>query len=64
MCLKNLGLWLSSTYVLADIQANPTAFLYAFLLYLLITIPSDLYLLNKAHESGETFWEAKKNAGS
>jgi len=52
MALKNLGLWLGSMFVLADIQANPLMFLYALLVYALVSIPSDLYMMNKAHESG------------
>jgi len=53
MALKNLGLWLGSMFLLADIQANPLAFLYALLIYALVSIPSDLYMLNKAHENGK-----------
>jgi len=49
---KNLGLFLA-TYVIADIQANPTKFLFALIIYACISIPSDLYLLNKAHEGGK-----------
>ena len=52
MALKNLGLWLGTTFMLVDIQANPTAFVYALLIYGLVSIPTDLYMLNKAHENG------------
>jgi len=51
--MKNLGLWITTTYTLIDIKANIEAFLFALLLYALISIPTDIYLLNKAHESAE-----------
>lgn len=50
--LKNIGLFLS-TYVIADVQANPEKFIFAFVVYACISIPSDLFLINKAHESAE-----------
>ena len=47
--VKNVGVFLS-TFLIMDIQADPTKFIYAFIIYACISIPSDLYLLNKAHE--------------
>lgn len=52
--VKNVGLWLGTTYTLVDIEANPMAFLYAFIIYICVSVPSDLYLLNKAHEDAKT----------
>lgn len=49
--LKNIGLWLG-TYSMLDIKAQPDKFLYALLIYILVTVPTDLYLLNKAEEKG------------
>ena len=50
---KNLGLWLA-TYTIAGIKAQPEQFLFAFIIYALVSIPTDLYLLNKAHESSKS----------
>lgn len=50
--LKNIGLFLA-TYTISGIQADPKSFLFAFLIYVLLSVPSDLYLLNKAHERGK-----------
>jgi len=36
-----------------DIQADPIGFAYTLLIYFLISFPTDIYLLNKAHEKGE-----------
>ena len=47
LTLKNLGIWLSQ-YTIAGITTDKPAFLYAFLLYVLISVPSDLVLLNHA----------------
>lgn len=52
--LKNIGLTFFMVYQVSDIQADPMAFLYAFFIYCIISIPSDIYLLNKAHENGKT----------
>jgi len=50
--LKNIGLFLS-TYLIADIQANPEKFIFAFVIYVCISVPSDLFLINKAHENAK-----------
>ena len=55
--VKNVGLFLA-TYTIAGIKTNPEQFAFAFLIYVLCSVPSDLYLLNKAHE------DAKKPEGS
>lgn len=56
--LKNIGLTFFMAWQIADIQANPEAFFYAFFMYCIISIPSDIYLLNRAHDEavkqGET----------
>jgi len=50
--LKNIGVFLG-TYYVADIKADPVKFIFAFIIYACISIPSDLYLLNKAHEGSK-----------
>ena len=50
--LKNLGMFFAA-YQLADIRADPVAFLFALGIYALVSVPSDLYLLNKAHEDAK-----------
>jgi len=49
--LKNIGVLLT-TYTYSGIKADPEQFLFFLLTYAFFTIPSDLYLLNKAHENG------------
>lgn len=51
--VKNVGLFLA-TYTIAGIKASPEQFFFAFLIYVLVSVPSDLYLLNKAHEKEKT----------
>ena len=48
--LKNIGLFVG-TYTFLGVQAEPLKFLWALLVYTLISVPSDLYLLNKAEGS-------------
>jgi len=50
--LKNLGLFFMS-YQIAEVKAAPGVFLYALVIYALISVPTDLYLLNKAHEDAK-----------
>lgn len=57
MALKNFGFWLG-TYTVGVIKADPIAFLYAMLIYGVVNIPADIYMLNKAHEV--TLEEAQK----
>lgn len=56
--LKNLGMFFVA-YQVADIKADPITFFYALGIYALVSIPSDLYLLNKVHEDAEKKAEAK-----
>jgi len=49
---KNLGMFFMS-YQIAEVKATPSVFLYALMIYALISVPTDLYLLNKAHEDAE-----------
>ena len=51
--VKNVGLFLA-TYTIAGIQANPEQFAFALLIYACVSIPSDLYMLNKAHEDAKS----------
>jgi len=50
--LKNLGMFFMA-YQVADVKADPAVFLYALGIYALVSIPTDLYLLNKAHEDAK-----------
>ena len=45
LALKNLGVWLGQ-YTIAGIRIDTPEFLYALMLYMLISIPTDLLLLN------------------
>uniref|UniRef100_A0A6M3X516 Uncharacterized protein n=1 Tax=viral metagenome TaxID=1070528 RepID=A0A6M3X516_9ZZZZ len=47
MALKNLGTWLA-TMSFTNIRDDPGLFLWLFLIYALINVPSDLYLMNHA----------------
>ncbi len=47
MAAKNLGLWLS-TMAFTDVVNDPSKFLWLFLIYALVSVPSDLYLMNHA----------------
>jgi len=52
LALKNLGIWLSQ-YTVAGISADKPAFLYALLIYVCVSLPSDLLILNHAQESAK-----------
>jgi hypothetical protein len=45
LALKNLGAWLA-TYTVTGIKGDYQQFLFSLLIFALITIPSDLYLMN------------------
>ena len=45
LALKNLGIWLGQ-YTMAGIRMDSEAFLYALLIYVFVSIPTDLLLLN------------------
>ena len=47
LALKNIGVFLGS-YTIAGIETDISQFLLAFLVYVLISVPSDLYLMNHA----------------
>lgn len=51
LALKNLGIWLGQ-YTIAGINVDKPAFLYALLIYVCVSIPTDLLLLN--HLSNQT----------
>ena len=50
--LKNLGVWLAS-YTLADIKVDQSSFLYALLIYTLISVPSDLVILKVVNDGAQ-----------
>jgi len=52
LALKNLGTWLA-TMSFTNIRDDPELFLWLFLIYALINIPSDLYLMNHASKNKE-----------
>lgn len=47
LALKNLGTWLA-TLSFTNIREDPALFFWLLLLYALINVPSDLYLMNHA----------------
>lgn len=49
---KNLGLFLTS-YTAAGIRADPQQFCLALTIYALISVPSDLYMLNHVSKKKE-----------
>ena len=51
LACKNVGLWLTS-YTVSGIKADPQSFCLALMIYGLISVPSDLFLMNKAEEKG------------
>jgi len=52
LALKNLGVWLGQ-YTMAGITADKPAFFYALLIYVCVSVPSDLLLLNHAVSSAK-----------
>ena len=50
LALKNLGTWLA-TMSFTNIREDPALFLWLFLVYVLINVPSDLYLMNHASKA-------------
>ena len=59
LALKNLGTWLA-TMSFTNIREDPTLFLWLFLIYALINIPTDLYLANHISETGKKQAEEEK----
>ena len=47
LATKNLGTWLA-TMSFTNIRDDPTLFAWLFLIYVLINVPSDLFLMNHA----------------
>ena len=47
LALKNLGIWLGQ-FTIAGIQMDSPAFYYALIMYAMVSIPTDLLLLNHA----------------
>lgn len=58
LACKNVGLWLTS-YTIAGIKADPQTFCFALLIYALVSVPSDLFLMNKAEEKKNGSTESK-----
>jgi len=52
LALKNLGTWLA-TMSFTNIRDDPELFLWLFLIYALINVPSDLFLMNHATKTKE-----------
>ena len=55
--LKNLGTWLAS-YTVAGIKTDPQSFVFALTIYALVSVPTDLLLLNHLSESQKPEVEA------
>jgi len=49
LALKNMGTWLA-TMSFTNIREDPATFFFLFLVYALINIPTDLYLVNHASD--------------
>ncbi|GAH25344.1 unnamed protein product [marine sediment metagenome] len=47
LALKNLGTWLA-TMSFTNVRDDPGLFLWLFLIYVLINVPSDLFIMNHA----------------
>lgn len=47
LALKNLGIWLGQ-FTLAGIRVDSQAFMYSLLIYCLVSVPTDILLLNHA----------------
>lgn len=52
LAFKNMGTWLA-TMSFTDVMENPAKFAWLFLIYILINVPSDLFLMNHAARSAE-----------
>lgn len=58
LALKNLGTWLA-TLSFTNVRDDPALFMWLFVIYILINVPSDLYLMN--HATDKALKEAKKD---
>ena len=52
LALKNLGTWLA-TMSFTNVREDPWTFAWLFLIYALINVPSDLFLMNHATKGKE-----------
>jgi len=52
LACKNLGTWLA-TMSFTNIRDDPATFAWLFFIYILINVPSDLYLMNHASAKRE-----------
>ena len=52
LVLKKLGTWLA-TMSFTNVREDPALFLWLFLVYVLINVPSDLFLMNHASKAKE-----------
>ena len=53
LVLKNLGTWLA-TMSFTNIREDPALFMWMFLIYALINVPSDMLLMNHATSKNES----------
>ena len=62
LAAKNLGTWLA-TLSFTNIREDPSTFMFLFVIYVLINVPSDLYLMNHASDRAaeKALEEAKKD---
>jgi hypothetical protein len=51
LACKNLGTWLATMSV-TNVRQDPTAFLWLFMIYVLINVPTDLLIANHLTEQG------------
>ena len=52
LAIKNLGIWLAQ-YTAAGISADKPAFFYALLIYVCVSLPTDLLILNHISEQAK-----------
>jgi len=53
LALKNLGTWLA-TMSFTNVREDPVLFMWLFLIFALINVPSDLFLMNHATSKNES----------
>lgn len=58
LAAKNLGTWLA-TMSFTNVREDPATFFWLFLIYILINVPTDLYLVN--HATDRALKESKKD---
>jgi len=61
LALKNMGTWLMTTWQFEAVREDPALFIWGFLIFALINIPSDLFLANHLTDQAVTKALAEKD---